>query len=262
MLLMAFVAGFISIWADPFGSTASDVVGIGAVRARPADYWGRSVRVVGSVREVAANRYGLFDRAGHGLVVQSSRPPGLGAEILVVAMVGQDPENALRPLLVELDRDSLKRSLSSVLIAVGLVLSASIVGVALVLRTDRRLRRGLVPLLDPAGAGAANALLLRIEVTQGPDSGKVFELDTPEVTIGRPGERTNSVALSDLTISRRQCRIFRRAGGLVLQNESATNPTRLNGQAIRQADLLSGDRLELGDSALRLTLIRRSGEPE
>jgi type III secretion system (T3SS) inner membrane Yop/YscD-like protein len=257
LLLLAFVLGFVDLWSDPSGSTLTEAVGVGSLRARPSDFWGRAVRIVGSVRDLGPNRYRLVDRSGEGVLVQTSRSPGQAADLLVVAMVGQDPENSLRPLLVELDRDTLRRSIQSVLVAVGCVLAVSALGIWLVVRTDRRLRRALVDGGAPSDPDLAEPPLLRLEILQGPDAGKVFELDEPQATIGRPGERANNVSLSDMTISRTQGRIARGHGGFVFYNESSTNPTRINGQAVPRAELLSGDRLEMGESVLRIALVSR-----
>jgi predicted component of type VI protein secretion system len=94
-------------------------------------------------------------------------------------------------------------------------------------------------------------------VLQGPDRGKVFEFDQSEISIGRPGARANHVSLSDSTISRSQCRILRSRDGLIFENESATNPTRVNGQAVPKSEILDGDRLEMGESVLRVSMIPR-----
>jgi predicted component of type VI protein secretion system len=121
-----------------------------------------------------------------------------------------------------------------------------------VLRADRALRRaGLEP--GPARLSAVTPLL-RLQVAAGPDRGKSFELDQGEVLIGRPGERVNHVALSDMSISRAQGRIVRYGGGYIFENQSATNPTRVNGQSVQRAEILTGDRLEMGETVLRVTL--------
>jgi type III secretion system (T3SS) inner membrane Yop/YscD-like protein len=259
VLLLAFVLGFLALWSDPAGSAASKEVGVGMLLARPSEFWGHSVRLVGSVTNVESQRYVLTDRSGNSIVIRTGRVPRLGAEVLVVAMAGQDPANALRPVLVELDRDSLRRSLQSVLLAVCLVILASVGGIALVIRADRRLRRASLPdPVAPAAEGAeAAAPLVRLQVLQGPDRGKVFEFDQPEISIGRPGARANHVSLSDSTISRSQCRIVRSRGGLIFENESATNPTRVNGQAVPKSEIIDGDRLEMGESVLRVSMIPR-----
>ena len=259
VLLLAFVVGFLALWSDPAGSAASKEVGVGTLLASPGEHWGHTVRLVGSVSNVESQRYVLTDRSGNSLVIRTGRVPRLGAEVLVVAMVGQDPANALRPVLVELDRDSLRRSLQSVLLAVCLVIVASVVGISLVVRADRRLRRAAIQEPSPAPAGdGVVAPLVRLQVMQGPDRGKVFEFDQPEISIGRPGARANHVSLSDSTISRNQCRILRNQDGLIFENESATNPTRVNGQAVPRSEILNGDRLEMGESVLRVSMIPRA----
>lgn len=259
VLLLAFVVGFLALWSDPAGSAASKEVGVGTLLASPAEYWGHTVRLVGSVSNVESQRYVLTDRSGNSLVIRTGRVPRLGSEVLVVAMVGQDPANALRPVLVELDRDSLRRSLQSVLLAVCLVIVASVVGIWLVVRADRRLRRAALQEPSPAPpSDGTGTPLVRLQVMQGPDRGKVFEFDQPEISIGRPGARANHVSLSDSTISRNQCRILRNRDGLIFENESATNPTRVNGQAVPRSQILNGDRLEMGESVLRVSTIPRA----
>jgi Inner membrane component of T3SS, cytoplasmic domain len=252
LLLLATVLGFLALWADPTGSTATDAVGIGTLRTRPADFWRRTVRVVGVARDVGKNRYALVDRGGESVTIQAAQPPRDGAEVLVVAIVGQDPENARNPLLVELDREAMRRSVRSVLFALLVVLVASASGIALVVSTDRRLRRATLAQQGGSSAPVDASPLLRLEVVQGPDQGKVFELEGSEVTIGRPGDRSNRVALSDMTISRTQGRVVRDDKRFVFQNESATNPSRINGQAVTRGVLAAGDRIEMGETVLRV----------
>jgi hypothetical protein len=93
-----------------------------------------------------------------------------------------------------------------------------------------------------------------IIVERGPDKGKEFPLHKPVMTMGRPGARKNDIELADDTVSKDQASIYydnaRKAFSIA--NESATNPTKVNGQAITGPTPLENDSVvEMGRSVLR-----------
>jgi hypothetical protein len=91
-------------------------------------------------------------------------------------------------------------------------------------------------------------------VERGPDKGREFPLHKPVTTIGRPGARKNDVELGDDTVSKDQASIYydhaRRQFSIA--NESATNPTAVNGAQITGPTMLeNGSLIELGRTILR-----------
>ena len=89
---------------------------------------------------------------------------------------------------------------------------------------------------------------------KGPSRGKDYRLQGGRNTVGR--EMSNHVSiLGDNTITRgEQCIITYDAGNreyFITEGTDATNPTRLNGRALRQsADLAAHAQIELGETTL------------
>jgi hypothetical protein len=93
-----------------------------------------------------------------------------------------------------------------------------------------------------------------IVIDKGPDKGKEFALHQQVTTIGRPGTRKNDVELNDDTVSKEQASIYydNVKKQFTVANESATNPTRVNGQTISGPTLIeNGSLLEMGRTVLR-----------
>jgi DNA-binding NtrC family response regulator len=135
---------------------------------------------------------------------------------------------------------------------------------------------------DPPGGGrAANATI--------PDMGSAGQLQTarqlmetvsvPRVSLtveregGMPAQRTlvhdgdvckigshasNDVVLRDPMVSRFHCRLVREDGVWRLRDSGSMNGTKLDGVRVRDADIIEGGVLTIGDSVVRL----RSGAPQ
>ena len=90
----------------------------------------------------------------------------------------------------------------------------------------------------------------RLEVTEGPDTGRKVPIGSNTLLIGREGGRKNHLALSDSTVSRAQARIVRDdTFGFVLENESGTNRTLVNGEpAAEPMALEDGAQLRMGST--------------
>lgn len=91
-------------------------------------------------------------------------------------------------------------------------------------------------------------------VEKGPDKGREHSLHLPVTTIGRAGARKNDLELSDETVSKDQASIYYDLAQKTfsIANESATNPTKVNGVAITGPTLLEHDSLiELGRTVVR-----------
>lgn len=90
----------------------------------------------------------------------------------------------------------------------------------------------------------------RLEVTEGPDVGRKVPIGSNTLLIGRDGGRRNHLALSDSTVSRAQARILRdETFGFVLENESGTNRTLVNGEpAAEPIALEDGAQIRMGST--------------
>jgi predicted component of type VI protein secretion system len=79
----------------------------------------------------------------------------------------------------------------------------------------------------------------------------------PEITFGRlAGPAFRHVQIESLLVSRRHATLLFANGVWTLRNESATNPTVLNGKPLgpgtAEAELRHGDQIEMGDVAFVL----------
>ncbi len=88
-------------------------------------------------------------------------------------------------------------------------------------------------------------------VIQGRDQGTRFRLEEPLVTIGRGA--SNAVQLHDTEVSREHAELRRRGDVIVIRDLSSSNGTFVNGRAIKEQDLASGDQLQLGRTLLLYT---------
>lgn len=101
----------------------------------------------------------------------------------------------------------------------------------------------------PLPPGIAPGTVLRIA---SPGSARrEVALDGRPVTIGRAADA--DVVVADPLVSRHHARLAGRGGRLVLTDLGSTNGTRVNGEAVREAVVGPGDRVEIG--ATRLVLV-------
>jgi hypothetical protein len=121
---------------------------------------------------------------------------------------------------------------------------------------DRTTKVAPAPIAPPPADATQRFVSLGADlvVERGPDKGREFPLHKPVTTIGRPGARKNDVELADDTVSKDQASIYydhsRRQFSIA--NESATNPTAVNGAQISGPTLLeNGSLIELGRTILR-----------
>ena len=99
----------------------------------------------------------------------------------------------------------------------------------------------------------------RLIVTRGVDEGKQFDLSGATVTVGR--HSSNAVALHDTQVSRRHLELrAETAGGYWLVDLGSGNGTLLNGHAIQEAPLRSGDTITVGQSVLMYTASRTDAD--
>ena len=108
----------------------------------------------------------------------------------------------------------------------------------------------------PSKAGAPRGWVL--EVVEGGDKGRVFNLDKESVVVGSKGppEGEADVVVTDAgrRVSRKHCTLLREGGRLYVRDES-TNGTKVNGRDAGRGVLTecrAGDSITLGDAAVIL----------
>jgi hypothetical protein len=124
---------------------------------------------------------------------------------------------------------------------------------------------GAIPIVAvpmPAAQGGETQLLqnsiAELLVEQGNDKGMMFAISKNTSAIGRSGTRLNDIVLTDNTVSKEQASLhFDPASSrFSIINESAKNPTKVNGIIASQQVLLSGGELiEMGKTALRFKIL-------
>ncbi len=87
-----------------------------------------------------------------------------------------------------------------------------------------------------------------IQVIQGPDKGRTFQIIDGENVIGRQAEE---VPLGDGTVSRYHARLARRNGAWMLEDLGSANGTYLNGERLEKAgEVTRGDQIKCGATLL------------
>ena len=93
--------------------------------------------------------------------------------------------------------------------------------------------------LDDIPAG--NGLLV---VTRGPTAGSRLAVTKPKTTIGRHPD--SDIFLDDITVSRRHAEIHRADNGFRVRDAGSLNGTYLNRKRVEEAELTTGDELQVG----------------
>ena len=86
----------------------------------------------------------------------------------------------------------------------------------------------------------------RLQVTAGPLADSTYFLTEAEIRIGR--DPSNSLAISDLSLSRRHCLLGHRKDGYRIRDLDSRNGTFVNGEAVSEQTLNHGDQVSVGDS--------------
>ncbi len=87
-----------------------------------------------------------------------------------------------------------------------------------------------------------------VQIIEGPDKGRSFEVTEGEGLIGR---RNGAIPLTDSTVSRRHARLVRENGRWLLEDLGSANGTFLNGSRLgRQMTVHGGDQIRCGTSLL------------
>jgi tetratricopeptide (TPR) repeat protein len=88
----------------------------------------------------------------------------------------------------------------------------------------------------------------KLVVVSGPNAGAEHHLMTNRAVAGRADDA--DVVVIDRSVSRRHIELARDARGYTLRDLGSGNGTFLNGSRIREAELINGDRIELGSTVL------------
>jgi pSer/pThr/pTyr-binding forkhead associated (FHA) protein len=98
----------------------------------------------------------------------------------------------------------------------------------------------------------------RIQVATGALADSTYFLTETEVRLGR--DPSNSLAISDLSLSRRHCVLAREADGYTLRDLDSRNGTLVNGRVISEKQLTHGDQISVGESVLVFLLKEETDE--
>jgi len=88
----------------------------------------------------------------------------------------------------------------------------------------------------------------RLQVAAGPLADSIYFLTESEVRIGR--DPSNSLAIGDLSLSRRHCVLSRHEDGYTLRDLESRNGTFVNGGVVSEKRLNHGDQISVGESVL------------
>lgn len=95
--------------------------------------------------------------------------------------------------------------------------------------------------------GASKPAHPTLTIVKGPQIGQTFELDEPEITLGR--DPKNSVFLNDMTVSRRHARMDLSNVGLglaTIEDLGSLNGTWVDGAIVSKASLRDGSTIQIG----------------
>lgn len=95
--------------------------------------------------------------------------------------------------------------------------------------------------------GASKPAHPTLTIVKGPQIGQTFELDEPEITLGR--DPKNSVFLNDMTVSRRHARMDLSNVGLglaTIEDLGSLNGTWVDGAIVSRASLRDGSTIQIG----------------
>ena len=88
-----------------------------------------------------------------------------------------------------------------------------------------------------------------LTIIKGPQTGATFQLDGPEITIGR--DPSNGIFLNDMTVSRKHARLIINDRGTLIEDLSSLNGTWVDGAIVNSAPLHSGSSVQIGTFMLK-----------
>jgi serine/threonine protein kinase len=93
----------------------------------------------------------------------------------------------------------------------------------------------------------------QLQVTAGPDQGRVFELQEGKALLVGRGQNTET-RLKDPQVSRVHCQIAIEGNKVLLTDSGSTGGTLVNGRRVKEHELRPGDIITIGGTQLRLQL--------
>jgi hypothetical protein len=91
------------------------------------------------------------------------------------------------------------------------------------------------------------AAQLQFVMRSGPNTGKIYPLEAPEIIIGR--EASNGIAINDAEVSRKHAKMSLHGSAYVIQDLGSTNGTFVNGQRVTGTQVLNpGDTVSFGEN--------------
>jgi len=255
-------------------AAAAQDVYIDDILTRPERFYNRIVTLIGQVQSVATSQGGLSrgsyaiidDSTTKALTVKTNSLPRKGKIYKITGRLIADPAQASVPVLMENERSSMGgSSITSAVLLIGGTALVILLAVFFVLLSKSGKLGKAGPAARPASAAGASGaagktqvflnLGASLVVEKGADQGKEFPLHTLATLIGRAGARKNEVELADETVSKIQAtlRYDNTKKEFTLVNESATNPTTVNGQPVTEPTVVAvGSTIEIGKVVLRL----------
>jgi len=98
----------------------------------------------------------------------------------------------------------------------------------------------------------------QLTIQVGPNPGKIFPLNKPEMVIGR--DLTVDIVINDVEVSRKHAHLIAQQGGYLLEDLGSTNGTVVNGLRLTSPYLLHpGEQILLGE---HITLVFETAQPD
>lgn len=103
-----------------------------------------------------------------------------------------------------------------------------------------------IPVKNDAGSGTKARVYGRLQVSDGPDKGKRFDLNAVSIVVGRRADC--DIVVQDMSVSRRHARLELHRSRYTVSDLGSTNGTLVNGVRISKRILEPGDVLALGET--------------
>jgi hypothetical protein len=96
-------------------------------------------------------------------------------------------------------------------------------------------------------SGGTMAAQFQFVMRSGPNPGKIYPLEAPELIIGR--DANNGISINDAEVSRKHAKLSLHGTAYVLQDLGSTNGTFVNGQRVTSTQVLNaGDSISFGEN--------------
>ncbi len=95
-------------------------------------------------------------------------------------------------------------------------------------------------------------LKIYLEVLEGPEAGKKFELKKLITSVGR---KNCDIVINDPTVSSRHCTIEVSQEDIIIYDQNSTNGTLVNGERVSSCPLQNLDEIQLGETKLLVSII-------